>query len=370
MKSFFIFFLFLFLPGDLLSQEVYEDYKATYRSRVVEIVSQEERNIPGTDASSVFQTIKAEILNGDRKGDIVTIENDYLELEIGDTFYFNYLVDVNGVERFGILNIDRRGSLSFLLFIFIGAVIVFGGKQGLRALIGLLGSFLAIFYILIPGLLSGWNPIFLSALVSGGVLFLAIFFTHGFNRESLVAYVGTMCAVFLTSIFALYAVSSTDLSGFGSDESVYLNFNTKGSLDFVSLLLGGIIIGVLGVLDDIAVTQAAVVSELYNTNRSLTKKEAYTRALRVGREHVSALVNTLILAYTGTALPLLLYFSTTSSTFSAVVNMELVATEIVRAIVGSLGLILTVPIVTGIAVHYLRGYSPRKEHHFHTHVGH
>lgn len=350
------------------AQELYNDYQGTFRGKVIEIIDQEQRNIPGTDTEHLFQTIKAEILEGEKKGEIVTIENDYLELDEGDKFYYNYLVDISGLERYEIINIDRKDSLIFLGLIFVFAVILFGGKQGVRSLIALVGSFLAIFYILMPGLLHGWNPIVASFLVASGILFLAIFFTHGFNRESVVAYGGTMIAVVITGLFAIFAVSSSDLSGFASDESTYLNFNTRGTLDFTALLLGAIIIGILGVLDDIAVTQAAVVSELYDSNPDMSKKEVYKRAIRVGREHVSALVNTLVLAYTGASLPLLLYFSMSPSSFGSVINLEIIATEIVRAIVGSVGLILTVPIVTILAVIYLKGYKPsHSNHHGHKH---
>ena len=235
----------------------------------------------------------------------------------------------------------------------------------MRSLLALGGSFFAIFYILMPGLLNGWNPLFASFLVASGILFAAIFFTHGFNRESAVAYFGTMISVLITGLFAIFAVYSTDLSGFSSDESVYLNFNTQGSLDFTALLLGAIIIGVLGVLDDIAVTQAAVVAELFDSNEKITRLEVYKRALRVGREHVGALVNTLVLAYTGASLPLLLYFYLSPANLVRSVNSEIFATEIVRAIVGSVGLILTVPIVTLLAVVYLKGHKSKGHAHLH-----
>lgn len=349
------------------AQTVHNDYQETLRGRVTEIIESEVRPVIGTDRTTNYQKLEVEILDGDRAGEIIIIENDYLDLNQGDKFYFNYLVDINGTELYAVTNLDRRGALVLLGLIFVGAVIIFGGMQGVRSLIALLGSFLAIFYILIPGLLAGWNPLFASFLVAGGILFAAIFFTHGFNRESAVAYGGTMIAVLLTGIFALIAVHMTSLSGFTTDESIYLNFNTNGALNFTALLLGAIIIGVLGVLDDIAVTQAAVVTELYQSNNKLSKKEVYRKALRVGREHVGALVNTLVLAYTGTSLPLLLLFSLSSTDVEMMLNMELFATEIVRAIVGSLGLIMTVPIVTFLAVLYLKDYVPKHAHHGHSH---
>lgn len=369
MKTTILFFLFLLscTPVSVYGQEVHNDYQGTWRARVLEVVASEVRTIPGIDTTHLFQTIQAQVIDGPQDGKVITVENDYLELKKGDTFYFNYLVDIHGREQYGVVNIDRRGALTILLLIFIGTVVFFGGWQGVRSLLALIGSFLAIFYILLPGLLHGWNPLFASFLVATGVLFVAIFFTHGFNRESVVAYGGTMIAVLLTGVFALWAVWMTRLSGFTGDESTYLNLGTQGSLDFTGLLLGAIIIGILGVLDDIAVTQAAVVSELYDSNPGMSKKEVYSRALRIGREHVGALVNTLVLAYTGASLPLLLYFKLYAMKFDSVVNLEIFTTEIVRAIVGSIGLILTVPIVTLLAVIYLKGYTSKHSHHHHSH---
>ncbi|MEX0930448.1 MAG: YibE/F family protein [Candidatus Paceibacterota bacterium] len=359
----------LALPA--VAQELHNDYQGTWSAKVLEVTSEEEREIPGTGTSHLYQTIRAEILDGPQKGEVLMMENDYLKLKQGDKFYFNHNIYISGDESYGIVAINRLGPLVLLIGLFVLGVVAFGGWQGVRALIALAGSFLAIFYILMPGILGGWNPLAASILVASAIMFAAVFFTHGFNRESLVAYTGTMLAVLLTGILAWFSVYATSLTGFAGEESVYLNFNTGGTLDFTGLLLGAIIIGVLGVLDDIAVTQAAVVNELYRSNSSLGKREVYARALRVGREHVGALVNTLVLAYTGASLPLLLYFYMSPVGIAAAVNSELFATEIVRVIVGSLGLVMTVPIVTLLAVLYLNGEGGGGHSHSHGHgVGH
>jgi uncharacterized membrane protein len=355
-------------PSLTQAQQVHNELQGTYRGKVLEVVSSEDRTVPGTQTATAVQTIDVEILDGPFDGDIITIENDFLALDEGDRFYFNYNVYLDGSESYAVTNIDRRGPLMIFVALFAFAVIALGGWQGVRSLVALGVCFLAIFYVLLPGLLAGYNPLILSFLVAAGILFGAIFFTHGFNRESAVAYGGTMLAVGLTGVLAIIAVSATELSGFASDESVYLNFNTNGLLDFTGLLLGAIIVGVLGVLDDIAVTQAAVVVELYNSNKSLSPREVYRRALRVGREHVGALVNTLVLAYAGASLPLLMYFYLAPVGFWSLINSELFATEIIRAVVGSIGLIMTVPIVTGLAVWYLKNYESKHSHgHSHGH---
>ena len=361
--------LFLVLtPGVSSAQEVYNEYQGTYRGEVLSVLQEQYREVPGTGTETLLQTLSVQVLDGDQKGQTVTVENEYLELQPGDKLYFNYNVYYDGTESYFVTNIDRREALLWFVGLFVLVIVWFGGWQGVRSLIALGGSFVAIFYVLLPGLVAGYNPIMLSTLVASAVLFAAIFFTHGFNRESAVAYGGTMLAVLLTGLLAFVAVAQARLTGFVTDESVFLNFATDGSLNFTGLLLGAIIIGVLGVLDDIAVTQAAVVTELFNSNKSLTAREVYNKALRVGREHVGALVNTLVLAYVGASLPLLMYFHLSPVGFWSLINSELFATEIIRAVVGSIGLIMTVPIVTGLAVYFLRGYAPKHGHHHHGHA--
>lgn len=373
MKKISIVFLFslLILVSNItvsFAQEIHEEYQGTYRAEILNIVKEESR-VVWNDTKSIYKTVEVKFLEGPQKNKTVTFESDYPVINEGQKIYINYLVDIGGKERYAITNIDRQNQVYFFIGLFILAVILLGGKQGVRSLVSLSASFLAIFYILLPGLLHGWNPLVTSVVVASAILFFAIFFTHGFNRESLVAYGGTMLSVFLTSILAIIAVKTTYLSGFSADESVSLNFNTGGVLDFTGLLLGAIIIGVLGVLDDIAVTQAAIVSELYDSNKDISRMEVYKRAMRVGREHVGTLVNTLVLAYTGTALPLLLLFKTQQFSFTTAINLEIFTTEIIRTIIGSIGLIITVPIVTLLAVYFLKGHKS-KHHHAHSHSHH
>ena len=357
----------IFLPLPSSAQELIQDKVEIVKAKVIEVVSQEKKEVSGTDVQSTYQTIRAEILEGDKKGEVVTIENDFLVLEKGDKFFLRHSIDgLDGREMYAVRDIDRRGVILGFIILFAIVVIVFSGKQGLRSILSLAGSFFVILYILVPSLLKGYPPVLTSIAIAAVILFLAIFLTHGFNRESGVAFSGTVLAVILTGILAYVGVELASLSGFASDEAVYLNFNTRGMLDFTGLLLGGIMIGVLGVLDDIAITQAAIVSELYSSAPHLSKKEIYIKAIRVGKEHAGALVNTLALAYTGVSLPLLLLFSTSDSSMASIINQEIFATEIIRTTVGSIGLILTVPITTLLAVYALKNYKGK--HHTHSHI--
>jgi len=270
----------------------------------------------------------------------------------------------NTEETFQALDRDRLPVLLGLFALFAAVILAFGGMQGVRSILSLAGSFFVILYILLPGILKGAPPVLMSVVVAGFVLVLALYSTHGWRRTTHAAFLGTIATVSLTGILATLAVRVAELTGFSSDEAVYLNTQLGGMLDARGLLLGGIIIGILGILDDIAITQSSVVAELKSAANRLSNAEIYARALRVGKEHVGALVNTLALAYTGSALPLLLLFVSDKTPALVALNGELVATEIVRTIVGSLGLVMAVPITTALAVIMVK---PGDEGHEHVH---
>lgn len=346
------------------------------KARVVEVISERRELIPSTDTEMVFQELRVEFLQGKFKGTEATFTNDYIPLETGDRFIARIIEHSDGLTEYVVSDFERRPVLAVLTALFLAAVIVFGRMQGLRSLVSLGVSILAIFYFLIPMLLKGYHPVVLSTITAAAILFFAIFFTHGFNRKSLIAFSGTTIAVVITGVLAQISVTLGHITGFASHEAVYLNFNTGGTLDFAGLFLAGIMIGMLGVLDDISITQVAVVRELYGVAPHLTQKELFASAIRVGKEHVGSLVNTLVLAYVGVALPSLLYFSTTYSSVGQMINMEIFASEVIRTIIGSIGLILTVPITTLLAVRFLRDFKGKKltldelEHgHSHGHGG-
>jgi uncharacterized membrane protein len=340
--------------GTVRAQSPHEDVSSVERAKVLRVVESDIRLIPGTETEHLFQTIEAMLLSGSEEGRVVDVQNDFLKLKEGDRFFTIRYVDVEGTETYSVQDVDRRGSLVLLLALFVLAIVAFGGWYGVRALVSLGASFFVLAYVLMPGLLAGWPPLLTAFGVAGAVLGGALFITHGCNRESLVAFGGTLLAVGATLLFATWSVSFTALSGFAGDESVYLNFNTRGTLDLVALLVGGIVIGAIGVLDDVAITQVSVVRELFRAMPGATRSHVFARSMRVGREHVGAVVNTLALAYVGVSLPLVLLMQRSPIGATAMFNMELFATEVVRTVVGSFGIVLAVPCVTFLAVKYLK----------------
>jgi uncharacterized membrane protein len=349
--------------------QIFQDITIIQRAKVIEVIKEEKDSTlqdAGYGVTSTNQTLSLKIISGEDKGKILTLENDYIVLEKGDTLFIGK--DTAESTEYRVIERDRRFSILILCLIFAGVILFFGGKQGLRSLLSLAGGFLMITYVLLPLLVKGYSPILISTTVATVILFIAIYFTHGFNRESTVAFSGTILAVILTGLLAVFSVSLMKLTGFNTEETIFLTISNETQLNFHGILLGGILIGVLGILDDIAITQAAVVSEIYRSANHLSPTEVYKKAIRVGKEHVSALVNTLVLAYTGASLPLLLIVLHSSYPLSVLVSQELFSTEIVRTLVGSIGLVFTVPITTFLAVHFLKDYKGKSSlghHHAH-----
>ncbi len=237
-----------------------------------------------------------------------------------------------------------------LLAIFIGLTLIITGFQGLTSILGMGFSFLIIFLFILPRISAGENPITIAIAGSTIIIPITFYLSHGFNSKTTTAIFGTITSLVITGVLASYFIETSRLTGIVSDEVSYLlvekgnNFNVKG------LLLAGIIIGVLGILDDITISQAAIVYELKKANSKLRGFSLYKKAMNVGRDHIASLVNTLILVYTGAFLPLMLLFINNPRPFSEVINYEIIAEEIIRTLVTSIGLVLAVPITTLLAV--------------------
>jgi uncharacterized membrane protein len=333
------------------AQEIVQDSVVTSKAKVLEVTSEERRSLPGLNVESKFQSLRVEILDGPEQGKIVTIENDHLDLEQGDVFYIQHVTnDLDGTDKYLASDPYRMTTLYVLLGIFVICTLLFGGIQGARGLIALVASFAFIAYLLMPGIVNGYSPVWVSIGVSSLIIVLGSYVTHGFNRVTSAAVIGMILTILFTGALSYISITTGKLTGFSSDEAVFLNFHTHGSINFAGLLLGGMLIGLLGVLYDAAIGQAVAVDELRQVGPHLPRTVIFRRAIRIGREHIGALVNTLAIAYVGASLPLLLLFYNSSASLGLLVNQEIFATEIIRTMIGSIGLILAVPITTLIAV--------------------
>ncbi len=358
----------LFVPSLALSQAtLIQDTVTMQLARVISVSSSTAGIIPGTETPAQSQTLTATILDGPGTGKVVTFTNDFVQLAPGDDFYLSHAWnELTETDYYAVIEPYRLPVLLFLTCTFLVLLVAFGGLQGVRGLASLIGSIVLIFTVLIPGILNGFSPVFVATGVAGIIIVLGSYITHGFNRTTSAAVFGMLATVAITGLLGYWAVDASQLSGF-SEEASYLNFDTKGRINLVGLLFGGIMIGLLGVLYDIAIGQAVAVEELFHAGKDITPSEVLKRGLRIGREHIGALVNTLAIAYVGVSLPLLLLIQ--SSTYGSLytLNSELFATEIIRILVGSIGLVLAVPITTYIASRMLSPQSPRTTEHVHVH---
>lgn len=343
------------------------DIEKTYLAKVIALQESTLKEVPNTDTEATYQSVVVKFINGDKVDTEVSITDSTFLLEVGDKVYVRYIQDREGAEYYSIQEPYRLPQLLALLIGFILLVLIFGGKQGFLSLLALFISFGVIFNVLFPQILEGGNIVYIATIGALLSLFVVMYLTHGFTRLTTSAFLGCTLSVIFTLLLAKYAISITSLTGFSQEESVYLNIATKGNLDFIALLIGGMIIGVIGVLDDVAITQASVVNELHQANKNLSKIELYTKALKVGKDHMGAVINTLILAYTGASLPLVLLLYTVETPILELINREVIATEIVRSIVGSFGLLLAVPLTTLIAVFLMFNKEGVKSIHAHNH---
>jgi uncharacterized membrane protein len=249
---------------------------------------------------------------------------------------------------YNFVDFERRLPILLLALAFAGLVILFGRRQGALSLLGLAISLVVILVFVVPALLDGESPLAVALVGSLAVMFAAIPLAHGFGPKSLAAMLGTAASLALVIALALLGTKLAHLTGASSEEAQVLSLNAS-SVSLQGVLIAGMVIGALGVLDDVTVSQASTVLALRGANPDLSARELYGRALKVGRDHVSATVNTLVLAYAGSSLALLLLFGSGQLGLLEALNTEVVAKEVVAMLVGSIGLIVAVPITTALA---------------------
>lgn len=332
---------------------------ATVRARVIEIIHQDVEDINPfgdqigeTPQMVVVQEIRAKILEGETKNTIISFTNDHTPLHEGDYFYLSLNPQPDGTIQYLFSSFDRSRPLLLLLGLFVVLVVLFGSMQGLRGLMSLGGSLVLIGGVLVPGLLYGFSPILISLGVASCIIIAGSYITHGFNKTTTSAVLGMIATMLITGGMAYYAIHATGLRGF-DEHALYLSIRGFEDINLLGLLFGGIIIGLLGVLYDASISQAIAVEELHAIAPHKDRWEIYKRGMRIGREHIGALVDTIAIAYVGASLPLILLYAKSGQSIWSIINQEFFATEIVRILVSSMGLILAVPITTLIAVYVI-----------------
>lgn len=357
-----LFFYFILSSQRVDAQVEHSTYSQNYQAIVTEIL---EQKISGaSQAGEAWQKLELRITSEGEMHDRTihaTNFNPAISYQIGEHLVIHQVDE----SSFLITDYVRNKALLWLFAVFVLLVLIISRWHGIGALFGMLISFAVIIYFILPKIAQGENPIIIAILGSLIIIPATFYPSHGINRKSSVAIASTIVALCITGALAAFCIQVSKLTGFASEEAAFLQTMYPGVINIKGLLLAGIIIGVLGVLDDTTVSQASIVEQLKGANPHLNSWELYKRSMSVGRDHIASVVNTLMLVYAGAALPLLLLFNTSAQPLGELVNYEPIAEEIIRTLVSSIGLILAVPISSLLAAIFVKGKAATISGHHH-----
>lgn len=330
---------------------------------MLEIQEEQESEIIGEDR--LTQTVTVELNDGPEAGQELELIQDSSsydaigrKVETGETVVVLRNQEFDSVLYY-IADKYRTPWMIGLFIAFFALIVFFTGWKGLTSMLGLAFNIFVIISFIIPHIINGANPLLVC--LSGGLVIavVSLYCAHGLNKRTTIALISTLITLVIATLLSLLFVHLTKLSGAGTEEAFFLQFGELAKVNLQGLLLGGIIIGALGVLDDVTTAQSAAVDELKKANPKLGFSDLYHRGLSIGKEHITSLVNTLALAYAGASLPTLLIFSISSQPLWVVINSEYIAEEIIRTLVGSSALILAVPITTALAAWAFQDHASR-----------
>ena len=351
-------------PPDSAERSLAPGQTETMPARVVEILEEGTVDLGG-GSSQPYQRLLVRVESGSLAGQEIAVEEGTVNIisqerlfHPGDRVYLERVLGPDG-DRFYVSDFVRTGPLLWIGALFAGLVLLVGRGRGMRSLLGTLFSLAVIFSFILPQISAGRDPVGVS--VAGSVVLLAVstYLVYGWTPKAHAAVAGMMLSLVLTGLLAWLFVGASRLTGLG-EEGGFLVMALGPGVNLRGLVLGGIIIGSLGVLDDVCVGQASAVFELVNANRDLGWQALFRSSLNIGRDHIAAMVNTLLLAYVGASMPLMLAFTVYQEPVWRRINREPIAEEIVRTLVGSVGLILAVPI-TGLIASLLAHWMVQRE---------
>jgi len=311
------------------------------------------QDLNGQPIDQNSQILKIKLSQGPEQGEIKNSAydlnvNNHEALKVGDKVYVMEMFSGDSVS-YRVTDRNRLNPIFWLLAIFIVLILSAAKFKGLGSLLGLAFSFAVIMKLIVPWIMTGANPVLVCAVGALLIATISIYLAHGFNLRITVAVGSTVFIIMLAVLIDYLVVNGLHLYGTGSEEAMFVLLNNNGLINLRGLLLGGILIGALGVLDDITTAQVAVVDELKRANNELSFKDLYNSGMSVGKEHISSLINTLVLAYVGASFPLVLVFWQSNQPFLFTINSAFVTEEIARTLIGSIVLIIAVPITTAIA---------------------
>lgn len=358
----FIFCSLWFFVSPVLAQEQTATSSAqqTFKAQVTKIISDKQVIQPGDTQATDEQDIKLIGLSGNYKNKEIEVNTadapDDLaksSYKVGDVVLVMFSTDDQGRGIFTITDFVRTNIILWLFIVFVVAVLAVGRLKGFRSLISLALTFFVIIKYIVPQILDGADPVIVTVFGSIAILLLIIYLTEGFNTKSHISALSIFISLMLVIVLSWLLVGMARLSGLSNEEAGFIATLGTKTLSLQGILLAGIIIGTLGALDDIVISQVVTVFELNEANPNQSRTEILKKAFNIGVSHISAMTNTLFLAYAGAALPLLILFVSGQSSFASwdvAINNEMLATEIIRTLAGTIGIVLSVPIATIISI--------------------
>jgi uncharacterized membrane protein len=328
------------------------------------VVSVDEYSCPGSDpAQSVTCAIAVvEVTDGEGAGDYqqIDLQADVVAngIAVGDTVVLTRNAAAEGGVAYGFYDFQRDTPMVVLAVVFAVVVGAVARLRGLASLIGLAFAFFVLLQFMLPGLLSQRSPTLVSLVGSAAIMFVVLYLAHGFSARTTTALVGTLFGLALVAVLGALSVGAARLTGLTSEETVQIS-TFDPTLDFSGLVLAGIVVAGLGVLNDVTITQASAIWQLHEVDPSMSWRDLYRRGMAVGRDHIASTVYTIVFAYAGAALPLLLLFELYSQPWQVVLTGTNLAEEIIRTLVGSIALVLAVPVTTAVGAFFAKAADTR-----------
>ena len=359
--------IFLAFTSQASAQNVTPAPNTFYRANVEAVTNQGE--IISDTGTNKFEDLKVKFIDGDMKGKEMVIEygkdqtlsNDQI-INQGDTVVIIKTVNPGSSPTFQISDRYRLNSIWPVIIFFFLVVVLLSQWKGVGSIAGMVISLGVILKFIVPEILAGRDPLTISIIGALVIMITTIYLAHGFSTKTTIAVISTFITLVGIGILSSLFVKLAFLNGLGSEDAASLSYGVTGNIDFRGLLLGGILIGALGVLDDVTTGLSASVFELYKANPKLNFGSVFASGLSIGKEHISSLVNTLVLAYAGSALPifLMITLNVNKSPLWLILNDQLIIEEVVRTLGGSLGLVAAVPLTTLFATFYITEIKNKK----------
>lgn len=353
MKKIILILLTLFLfPAYIHAQEQEEVYKGTIED-IVEVDCPEELY----EGYTCFEyTVRVDGREDSIKSTPILSEEGS-KYSVGDRVYVSYFSDGSGGEEWSVTGFARDSAMLIMVILFASIALIIGRRQGLGSLLSLLFTVLILYGWAIPRILDGADILLVGVSTVCVSLVIIMYASHGFNRKTSIAVLSTLVGIFIVSIIARIFMSMVRIDGVGSEEAFLLLSQTNGSIDLAQIFFVSVLIGAMGILDDVVVSQISAINELHIANPRLSTKELFTQAMNIGRDHISSMINTLFIAYAGSSFALVILLTYSTGGIGNIIRTDAIAEEIVRTLSASIGILLIVPIASLIAAYLI----PRKQ---------